>query len=86
MAGIFCLCLLYQPHLGADGHCVRITHFAKNIALSLDGINHHATRAGIGNFAAQFVHEDINDFWFWLINSAIKMVQECIFAHNGAFT
>jgi hypothetical protein len=39
-----------------------------------NGINHHTTRASIGNFTAQFAHKYINDFWFRLINSAIKMI------------
>ena len=37
-------------------------------------------------FAPQLAYKYVDDLWFWFINTAIKMVQKCIFAKNSTFS
>ena len=51
--------------------------------MSPDCIDVEAFGAIIDQLATKLANEHIDDFWLWLINAAIKMVQECAFTEDG---
>ena len=63
-----------------------IARLAQDIALSPNCINAQALGAIFNEFAPQLANKDVDDFWFWFINAAIKMVQKSVFAENSPFS